>query len=129
MQNYLRHRKSLVSKGRKKPATAVPTASASSTPEVSTVSSVINQPALPSVSDDDKIKDYVQSFLSQFLTQSGILGTNLSVSPPSVVPHSSPPLRGATGGGGAASLNRGRPTEASGKVPPVIHEDQIPPFP
>ena len=106
MQDYLRHRKSLVSKGRNKAATAVSTASASSTPEVSTVSSVVNQPALPSVSDDEKIKDYVRSFLSQFLTQSGILGTNPSVSAPSVVPpHSSPPSRGATGGGGATSLN------------------------
>ena len=127
MQDYLRHRKSLVSKGRKKSATAVSTASASSTPEVSTVSSVVNQPALPSVSDDENISDYVQSFLSRFLSQSGILGTNPFVSAPSVVPQSSPPSWGATGGGGAASLNRGRPTEASGKVPPVMQEDQIPP--
>ena len=94
---------------------------------MSTVSSVIQQPALPPVSDDQKIQDYVQSFLSQFLSQSGIVGTNPSVSAPLVVPHSSPPSWGATGGGGAASLNRGRPTEASGMVPPVMQKDQIPP--
>ena len=127
MQKYLAHRKSLVSKGTKKPATAAPAASPSSTPVVSTVSSVVQQPALPSVSDDQKIKDYVQSFLSQFLSQSGMLSTNPSILVPSVVPHSSPPSLGATGGGGATSLNRGRPTEASGMVPPVMQEDQISP--
>ena len=87
------------------------------------VSSVVPQPALPSVHDDQKIKDYVHSFLSQFLSQSGILPANPSLSAPSVVPHSFPLLRGTTESGGAASLNRGRPTEASVKVP----EDQIPP--
>ena len=93
---------------------------------MSTVGSVVPQPALPSVSDDQKIKDYVQSFLSQFLSQSGVLSTILSVVAPSMVPHSSPPPRGATGGEGAASLNRGLPIVTSGKVPSIMPEDQIP---
>ena len=94
MQEYLKHRKSLVSKGKKKPAAAALSVSPSSTPVVSAVSSVVPQPALPSVSDDQKIKDYVHSFLSQFLSQSGVVSTNPSVSAPSVMPHSSTPSGG-----------------------------------
>ena len=70
MQEYLKHRKSLVSKGRKKPASATPPSSPSPTPVVSTVSSLISHPADPSVSDDQRIKDYVHSLLSGFFSQS-----------------------------------------------------------
>ena len=106
---------------------ATTAASVSATPLVSTVSSVVPQPALPSVSDDQDIKDYVQSFLSRFLSQSGVLSTNPSLAAPSMVPHSSPPPRGATRGEGATSLNRGGPVVTPGKVPPIMPEDQIPP--
>ena len=67
------------------------------------------------------------SWTLSWLTQLGILGTNPSDSAPWVVPHSSPLSQGAMGGGGAADLLRGWPTEASGKVPPVMQEDQVPP--
>ena len=44
MQEYLKHCKSLVSKGRKKPASATPSSSPSLTLVVSTVSSLVSQP-------------------------------------------------------------------------------------
>ena len=44
-----------------------------------------------------------------------------------MVPHSSPPPRGAPGNDGAASLNRGRPIVTFGKVPSIMPGDQIPP--
>ena len=100
MQEYLKHRKSLVSKGRKKPASATPSSSPSPTPMVSTVSSLVSQPVVPSVSDDQRIKEYVHSLLSGFFSQSSDLGTNLSFSAPLMVPHCSPLLLGATRGGG-----------------------------
>ena len=72
MKEYLKHRKSLVSKGKKKPVVTAPSSSSSSvTPSVlPCVSALVSNPSLPSVSDDQKIKDYVHSFLSLFLTQS-----------------------------------------------------------
>ena len=112
MQDYLKHRKSLVAKGKKKPAS---------------ISSLVSQPVLPSVSDDQKSKEYVPSILSSFLSQTNGISTNPSVSAPTVVPHCSPPSQGATGGGRAAILNRGRLTETSGTVPPVQQEDVNPP--
>ena len=117
--------KSLVSKGKKKPAAATPS-SPLLTPAVSSVSSLVSQPALPSVSDDQKIKEYVHSILSSFLSQTGSVGTNPSISASTVVPDSAPPLRGATRGVGAAILMRGQPTEPSGMVPPVQKEDVNP---
>ena len=56
MQEYLEHRKSLVLKGRKKPALATPSSSPSPTPVVSTVSSLVSRPAIPTVSDDQRSK-------------------------------------------------------------------------
>ena len=71
MKEYLKHRKSLVPKGKKKPVVTAPSSSSSVTLSVlPCVSALVSNPSLPSVSDDQKIKDYVHSFLSLFLTQS-----------------------------------------------------------
>ena len=58
-------------------------------------------------------------------SQSGSIGINLF---PFQLPSGtklSPPSRGATGGGGSASLNRGRLTELSGTVP--LTQEENPP--
>ena len=95
MLNYLKHRKSLVSKGKKKITT--PSSSSSSCPSVpaATVAATVASP-LPPLASDECIKDYVNSFLTNFLSQSASVGTanNPSVSAPPVVPDSAPPLLG-----------------------------------
>ena len=100
MQDYLKHQKSLVSKGKKK--TVVTTPSSSSplvTPSASpSINAVASRPSLPSVSDDGKIKEYVHSFLASFLSQQGSLGINPFLSAPTEVPNQSPPMRGSPGG-------------------------------
>ena len=101
MQDHLKHRKSLVSRGKKKSAVTTPSSSSPSVaPSASpSVSSVASRLSLPSVSDDDKIK-YVHSILASFLSQQvsqGSLGNNPFVSAPTEVSNQSPPLRGATG--------------------------------
>ena len=86
MKEYLKHRKSLVSEGKKKPVVTTvttPSSSPSATPSVSpSISVLVFNPSLPSVSNDQKIKDYVHSILSSFLSQSGSLGINPSFSAP-----------------------------------------------
>ena len=66
MADYLCHRKSLVSKGRKKPSVAVTSSSSSSVPPSATpsVASASPTPSLSSIADDDKIKSYVQYVLA-----------------------------------------------------------------
>ena len=131
MHEYLKHRKSLVSKGKKKPVVTTPSSSPSVPPSVSpSVSSLVANPSLPSVSDDQKIKAYVHSILSSFLSQSGSVGINPSFSAPMEEPNPTSPLRGATGGGGGgetANLSRGRHIEPSGMVP-SSQEDVDSPF-
>ena len=82
---------------------------------------------LPPLASDDRIKDYVHSFLTNFLSQSGSVGTanNPSFSAPPLVPDSAPPLRGVDGGLGADTLYRGWLTEPSGEVPPTIQEENL----
>ena len=93
MIDYLKHWKSLVSKGKKKPVVTTHSSSTSAPPSVSpSVSSLVSNPSLPSVGDDQKIKDYVHSFLSSFLLQSGSVGINPSFSAPTEVPNPAPPL-------------------------------------
>ena len=95
MQDYLKHKKSLISKRKKKPVSSAPSSSPSVSLAVSTVASVGSPIALPSVSDDAKIKDYVHLILSSFFSQSGSVGINpSSLSAPTVVPDSAPPIRG-----------------------------------
>ena len=123
MQEYIKHRKTLVSKGKKKPVSTAPS-SPLVPPAVSTRASVVSSPSLPSLSDDDKLRDYVHSVLSSFLSQSGSVGIDqFSFPAPTVVPDSAPPVRGATRGLWADILNRGRLTEPSGMVSPTQEEN------
>ena len=100
MQDYLKHHKSLVAKGKKK--TAVSTPSSSSVPPSAppSVSSVAPAPAITSLSDDAKLKEYVHSILASFFVSGsqGSLGINPFLSSPAEVPDESPQIRGSAEG-------------------------------
>ena len=107
MQDYLKHRKSLVSKGKKKSSVTTPTSSAPSVPPSVTPASPATSasvtspiPTLTSIASDQHIKDYVHSVLASFFSQPASqfsLGNNLFLSGPMVeVPDVS--HRGSTGG-------------------------------
>ena len=84
-----------------------------------------SSPSLLSVSDD-KIHDYVHSFLTSFLSQPGSIGISPApFSAPAVVPDMASLLRGAAAGVGANLPMMGWPTEPPGVVPPGM--DQPPP--
>ena len=93
--------------------------------------SVVSQslsPSLMSITDDDKINQYVHSVLASMLSQPSSqvsLGTNPFFSAPMEVPDIPP--QGSTGGRGAESLIRGRIASPSGVVPPS-QEDVMPPI-
>ena len=90
MAEYLRHRRSLVSEGKKKPVTTPSSSSPSVPPSAArSVSSQSPSPSLTSIADDTKIKHYVQSVLASMLSQPGSqvnLGTNPFISAPVEVP-------------------------------------------
>ena len=76
MQDYLQHRKSLVSQGKKNSSVATPTYSSPSVPPSATpptpavsVSVAPPSPTLTSVASDQCIKDYVHSVLASFLSR------------------------------------------------------------
>ena len=99
MSDYLKHKKALATKSRKKLVTS---ASSSSVIQLAVASKpLLGSPTrLPTVSDDTKFKDTVLSVLHA-LSQSGSLGANpLSFSAPSPVPDSTPQEWGVTGGDG-----------------------------
>ena len=130
MAGYVRHKKSLVSKG-KKPKVTTPSASTPSvTPSASPTVSQDSSPSLSSIADDEKIRSYVQSVLASMLSQPSSqisLGSNPFFSAPSVeVPDI--PSRWSTGGRCAESQIRGRISSPSGVVPPPS-QDVIPPMP
>ena len=79
---YVKHQKSLVSKGKKK----TPSSSPLKQPAVQTTAPVA--PSTLPASTEDQLKQYVHSFLSDFLSQSGQLGTNPFFSAPPAVPNS-----------------------------------------
>ena len=84
MSEYLKHKKSLATERGKKLAAAA--ASGSSQPTVASSPLLGSPPRLPSISDDDKIRDAVLSVL-QNLSQSGSVGINpFSFAAPSPVP-------------------------------------------
>ena len=98
---YVRRKRSLVSKGRK-PKVSTPSASTPSVPpsESPPVVSQEATPSLSSIADDEKLKTYVHSFLASMLSQSSgqvSLGSNPFFSAPSVE-VSDIPSRGSTGG-------------------------------
>ena len=107
MADYLRHRKSLVSKGRKPKSVTTASSSSPSVPPSATPSTAVASPTpnLSSIADDEKIKSYVLSMLSTLLSQpdsQASLGINPFLSAPLEVPNIPPP--GSTGGSGSESL-------------------------
>ena len=128
MADFLHHRRSLVSKGKKK---SVTTPSSSPSVPPSATLSVVSQspsPSLTSIADDGKIKQYVHSVLVSMLNQTSSqvsLGTNPLFSAPVEVPDIPP--WGSTGGRGAECLIRGRIASPSGVKPPS-QEDVMPPI-
>ena len=130
MADYLRHRKSLVSKGKRKLSVTTASSSSPSVPPSATPSVASSSPAptLLSIADDDKIKQYVHSVLANLLSQQSSqasLGSNPLFSAPLEVPYIPPP--GSTGGKGSESLKRGRFASPSGVVPPVS-DNVMPPI-
>ena len=74
MLEYLKHRKSLVSKGKKRSTVATPTSSSPSvSPSVTPVrvsASVASPPSsLPSLASEEGLKNFVHSVLASFLSQ------------------------------------------------------------
>ena len=131
MADYLRHRKFLVSKGKKKLSVTTAFSSSPSVPPSATpsVASASPAPTLSSIADDDKIKSYVQSVLANLLSQQSSqasLGINPFFPAPLEVPDITP--LGSTWGRGSESLKRGRFASPSGVVPPVTEEDVMPPI-
>ena len=99
MQEYLKHKKSLVAKRSKKPAV---TAASVSQPTVDSSPLEPSAPSIPSVSEDSRIKDAVLAVL-QSLSMSGSLGINQSSSTaPSTVPDYAP----SVGGGGLGGVTK-----------------------
>ena len=129
MLEYLKHRKSLVAKGRKRSSVATPTSAArsvspSATP-VSVSASVASPPStLPSLASEEGLKSFVHSVLASFLSQpasSLSLGINPSFSAPlAEVPDVS--RSGLTGGSDGDNLMRGRQVTPSGVVPPPLED-------
>ena len=119
----------MVSKGKTTsttPSTSSSSSSLSLPPAVTTTASVGS--LWTSMSSDEKLRDYVHSFLANFLSQSGNVRSNPSLSAPPVVPHCPPPpaVWGGCWGLGADTLYRGRLTESSGLVPPTTQEENPP---
>ena len=74
MLEYLKHRKPLVAKGKKRSSVATPTTSAPSVspsaPPVSVSASVASSfSSLPSLASEEGLKNFVQSMLASFLSQ------------------------------------------------------------
>ena len=99
MQDYLKHRKPLVSKGKKKPVSSAPPSSPSISPAGSTVASVGSSHPIPLVMMTRLRIMCTHSVLSSFFSRSGSLGVNpSSFSAPTMVPDSASQVRGVTGG-------------------------------
>ena len=70
MLGYVKHQKSLVSKGKKKTPSSSSSPSPPSRPPAVQTTAHVAPPHLPA-STDDQLKTYVHSFLSEFLSQLG----------------------------------------------------------
>ena len=133
MLEYLKHRKSLVSKGKKHstvatPTSASPSVSSSVTPvSVSASKVAFAALSLSSLASKEGLKTFVHSVLASFLSQpSSSLGTNPFLPAPSAeVPDVS--RNGSAWGSEGDNLMRGCPVAPSGMVPPPIEEDVISP--
>ena len=88
MNEYVCHKRSLISKSRKPKVTTPSASSASVTPSESPSLSQVVTPPPTSLADDEKLKNYVHSFLASMLSQQSgqvSLGSNPFVSAPSDV--------------------------------------------
>ena len=128
MNGYVCHKRSLISKSREPKVTTPSASSASVTPSESPSLSQVVTPSPPSLADDEKLKNYVHSFLASMLSQQSgqvSLGSNPFVSAPSVeVPYLPP--RGSTGGKTTESLSS-RSIESPGVVPLPPQDDVMAP--
>ena len=125
MLGYVKHQKSLVSEGGKKAPSSSSSSSSPSKPPVVTSTVPPPTPALPA-GTEDQLKTFVQSFLSDLISQSGQLGTNPLVSAPAV-PNSASLLREVAGCLSADTPTEVPLTESPGKVLPTTQEDHPPP--
>ena len=133
MLEYLKHIKSLVSKGKKRSNVAMLTSASPSvlpsvTPvSVSAIKVASSASSLPSLASEEGLKTFVHSVLASFLSQpSSSLGTNPFLPAPSAeVPDVS--RSRSAGGSEGNNLMKGRPVAPSGMVPPPIEEDVISP--
>ena len=123
MLGYVKHQRSLVSKG-KKEATASPSVPVTAV----TTAPVVFLPSLP-VSTEDQLRHYVHSVLANFLNQPGSVGTNLLSTAPPAVPNSAPMSTGAAGGLGSFTPLEVPTTKSPGAVLPTSQEDLPPPPP
>ena len=122
MLGYVKHQRTLVSKGGKSKSS-----SSSSTPPV--VTATTTPPPTASTSDtDERLKSLMHSFLSDFFAQSSQLGTNPFISAPPPVPNSSSQLQEAAGGVGAVTPFEAPLTETPGEVLPMTQVDHPPPI-
>ena len=124
MLAYVKHQRTLVSKGGKSKSSS---SSSSSTPPVVTVTTTPPPPTSASDSGE-RLKSLMHSFLSDFFAQSPQLGTNPFLSAPPAVLNSSNLLREAAGGVGAVTPFEAPPTETPGEVLPMTQVDHPPPI-
>ena len=132
MLAYVKHQKTLVSKG-KKGVPAAPTPSARSSPSGKSPKKRLGSssapplvPPPPAVFDEGKLRTMMLDMMSDLLQQRRDIANPISFSAPSAeVPG---PELGVAGGSGGANLMRGRPSASSGVVPPALEEDSpVPP--
>ena len=100
MNDYVRHKRSLISKSRKPKVTTPSVSAPSVTPSESPPISRVATPSLTSIADDEMLKSYVHSFLASMLSQSSgkvSIGSDPFISAPSVEVPDLPPW-GSNGG-------------------------------
>ena len=123
---HVKHQRSLVSKGGKSKSSSSSSSPSPSKPPVVTSTTTPPSPALPS-STEVQLKSLVQSFLTDFFSQSVQIGTNPLISALPPVPNSVSLLREAAGGLRAVTLSEAPLTESPGEVLPMTQVDLPPP--
>ena len=122
MLGYIKHQKIFVSKGKKKTPSFSSSSSPPSKPPAVQTTAPVAPPLLPA-STEDQLKNFVHSFLWDFLPQSGQIGTNPLISAPPAVSNSASLLLEVARGLSADSLTGVPLTESSGKVLPMTQVD------
>ena len=122
MLGYVKHQRSLVSKG-KKPAT---TSSPSPPVTAVTTAPIVTLPSLSF--SEDRVRQLMHSMFQDFI-QSGSLGINQPSTAPPAVPDSATKITDATGGLRSVTPVEAPNTESPGVVLPTIQEDNPPPPP